>query len=49
MTEIVIIAAFSENNVIGGDAFFPGVDWSQWEEIGRKDRDDFSFVTYVRT
>lgn len=31
-----------------GDTWFPEVDWSQWREVSRSDRDGFSFVTYDR-
>ena len=31
-----------------GDTWFPEVDWSQWREESRTDRDGFSFVTYDR-
>lgn len=31
-----------------GDTWFPDVDWSQWREAGRDDRDGFAFVTYER-
>ena len=40
---------------IEGDAFFPEVNWEQWEEIGREDFSasdnnpyDYSFVVYQR-
>ena len=32
-----------------GDTFFPEVDWSQWTEIQRVERDGFAFVSYART
>lgn len=32
-----------------GDAFFPPVDWSAWQESDRQDRPGYSFVTYRRT
>jgi len=32
-----------------GDTWFPEVDWSQWREVQRIDRDGFSFVSYDRT
>jgi dihydrofolate reductase len=31
-----------------GDTCFPAVDWSNWQERERDDREDLSFVTYVR-
>lgn len=31
-----------------GDAFFPEIDSKIWNEIHRKKRDQYSFVTYVR-
>ena len=31
-----------------GDAYFPEVDWSAWEERARDDREALSFVTYER-
>ena len=31
-----------------GDAFFPTIDPTIWEETWREDHDDFSFVTYKR-
>jgi dihydrofolate reductase len=31
-----------------GDTYFPPVDWSQWHEVRREDRDGFAFVDYVR-
>ena len=40
---------------VEGDAFFPEVDWSEWEELGREDFSasennpyDYSFVVYQR-
>lgn len=40
---------------VDGDAFFPEVDWDEWEEIGREDFSasdnnpyDYSFVAYQR-
>ena len=30
-----------------GDAYFPEVDWSAWEERAREDREELSFVTYT--
>jgi len=40
---------------VAGDAFFPEVDWSEWEELGREDFSasennpyDYSFVVYQR-
>ncbi len=40
---------------VEGDAYFPEVDWDQWEEIGREDFSasdnnpyDYSFVVYQR-
>jgi dihydrofolate reductase len=32
-----------------GDAFFPEVDWDDWEVIARDDRAEFAFVTYERS
>lgn len=32
-----------------GDAFFPSVDWSDWQEISREVRPGYSFVTYHRS
>ena len=32
-----------------GDAYFPEVDWSAWEEVAREDREELSFLTYERT
>ncbi|MFB6245830.1 MAG: dihydrofolate reductase [Candidatus Nanohaloarchaea archaeon] len=31
-----------------GDTFFPEIDWENWREMERDDREGFSFVTYVR-
>lgn len=31
-----------------GDTYFPPVDWSQWREMSREDRDGFVFVDFVR-
>lgn len=31
-----------------GDTCFPEVDWSQWQEVSREQRDGFAFVEYVR-
>jgi len=31
-----------------GDTSFPEVDWSEWEAVGRDDREELSFVTYER-
>jgi dihydrofolate reductase len=31
-----------------GDTWFPPVDWSCWEEVSRRDHQDFAFVTYDR-
>ncbi len=31
-----------------GDTYFPKVDWSQWREASREQRDGFAFVDYVR-
>ena len=31
-----------------GDTYFPEVDWSQWREASREQRDGFAFVDYVR-
>jgi dihydrofolate reductase len=31
-----------------GDTYFPEVDWSDWRELDREDRDALSFVTYRR-
>ena len=31
-----------------GDAFFPPVDWTQWQETDREDRPGYSYVTYLR-
>ncbi|PAV26019.1 dihydrofolate reductase [Tamilnaduibacter salinus] len=40
---------------VDGDAFFPSVDWSEWEEVGREDFQasgnnpyDYSFVVFDR-
>lgn len=40
---------------VAGDAYFPEVDWDQWQEVSRKDHSasennpyDYSFVTYDR-
>jgi dihydrofolate reductase len=40
---------------VEGDAFFPEVNWDEWEEIGREDFSasdnnpyDYSFVVYQR-
>ena len=40
---------------VGGDAYFPEVDWGQWEEISREDYPSsdtnpysYSFITYER-
>lgn len=32
-----------------GDAFFPEVDWSQWQEAAREGHEGYAFVTWVRT
>lgn len=32
---------------VDGDAFFPEIDKSVWEEIKREDNDEFSFVEYA--
>jgi dihydrofolate reductase len=32
----------------GGDAWFPGVDWSRWPETSRESHDGFDIVTYDR-
>ncbi|HLV76673.1 MAG TPA: dihydrofolate reductase [Marinobacter sp.] len=41
---------------VGGDAYFPEVNWDSWEEIGREDFSasdnnpyDYSFVVYQRS
>lgn len=31
-----------------GDTYFPEVDWSQWREVAREQRDGFAFVEHVR-
>jgi dihydrofolate reductase len=31
-----------------GDTHFPAVDWDEWEELERDDREDLSFVEYGR-
>jgi len=31
-----------------GDTYFPEVDWSQWQEVSREQRDGFAFVDHVR-
>jgi dihydrofolate reductase len=31
-----------------GDAYFPEVDWSQWEKIEEEKHEGFSFLTYNR-
>lgn len=31
-----------------GDTYFPDVDWSQWREASREERNGFAFVDYVR-
>ncbi len=31
-----------------GDTWFPEVDWGDWRETQREERDGFSFVTYAR-
>lgn len=31
-----------------GDTYFPAVDWAEWTEVDRDDRDALSFVTYER-
>lgn len=31
-----------------GDTYFPSVDWSEWQEVGRHPYDGFSIVTYDR-
>lgn len=36
---------------ISGDAYFPVLDWNEWEEVSREDRSDpisFSFLTLMR-
>ncbi len=33
---------------IDGNVYFPDVDWNEWEEVGRSDRKEYSFVTYRR-
>lgn len=32
-----------------GDTYFPDIDWEQWTEREREDREELSFVEYVRT
>lgn len=32
-----------------GDTYFPEVDWDDWVEETREDRDGYSFVTYRRS
>lgn len=32
-----------------GDTYFPEVDWSNWEEVDRDDREELSFARYERT
>lgn len=36
------------NQAVDGDAFFPTIDLTVWQENEREDRDGFSFVTYTR-
>lgn len=31
-----------------GDAWFPPVDWSSWDEVAREPGDGFTFVSFVR-
>jgi dihydrofolate reductase len=31
-----------------GDTWFPSVEWSQWQEVGRRPHPGFTFVTYER-
>lgn len=31
-----------------GDAYFPDVDWANWEAVERDEREEFAFVTYER-
>lgn len=36
------------NRKVDGDAFFPKIDFIDWEETNREDHGEYSFVTYVR-
>jgi dihydrofolate reductase len=36
------------HRTVEGDAFFPTIDPSVWQEETREDHPDFSFVTYIR-
>lgn len=31
-----------------GDAFFPKVDWSEWQKVSEEKHEKFSFVTYKK-
>ena len=33
---------------VDGDVFFPEVNWTEWEEINREYKGEYSFLTYIR-
>jgi dihydrofolate reductase len=36
------------NRIVKGDAYFPKVDWVQWEETFKEEHEGYSFHTYGR-
>ncbi len=33
---------------VNGDAYFPQIDWNEWEEVYKDDHNDYSFHAYER-
>ncbi len=43
-----VLEITSVDQIVEGDAFFPTIEPTQWQEVSRQDHPGFSFIRYVK-